>query len=113
MDRYGNAIYLTPMVLLGAMASIFAAAWRFLGVRAKEAGHPTLDAFCVLSARIRNVDDETKLLDIENKVDDLLRAQLAKTAGEEEGASEVQALIAAAHRLDNLIHHRASRRARR
>jgi hypothetical protein len=105
MDRYGNAIYLTPMVL-GAMASIFAAAWRFLGVRSNEAAHPTLDAFCVLSSRIRNVDDETQLRDIENEVDDLLRAQLAKTAGEEGGASEAQALIAAAHRLDNLIHNR-------
>jgi hypothetical protein len=31
---YGDAIYLTPMVL-GAMASIFAAAWRFLGARSK------------------------------------------------------------------------------
>ena len=105
MDRYGNAIYLTPMVL-GAMASIFAAAWRFLGVRGNEAAHPALDAFCVLPARIRNVDDERKLQDIENKVDGLLRARLAKTSGEEEGASEAQALIAAAHRLDNLIHHR-------
>jgi TRAP-type uncharacterized transport system substrate-binding protein len=105
MDRYGNAIYLTPMVL-GAMASIFAAAWRFLGVRSSEAAHPSLDAFCALSSRIRNVDDETQLLDIENEVDGLLRAQLARAAGEEEGASEAQALIAAAHRLDNLIHHR-------
>jgi TRAP-type uncharacterized transport system substrate-binding protein len=105
MDRYGNAIYLTPMVL-GAMASIFAAAWRFLGVRSNEAAHPTLDAFCVLSSRIRGVDDETQLRDIENEVDDLLRAQLARAAGQEEGASEAQALIAAAHRLDNLIHHR-------
>ena len=105
MDRYGNAIYLTPMVL-GAMASIFAAAWRFLGVRSSEAAHPTLDAFCVLSSRIRHVDDETQLLDIENEVDDLLRVQLAGAAGEEQGASEAQALIAAAHRLDNLIHHR-------
>ncbi len=44
MDRYGNAIYLTPMAL-GALASIFAAAWRFLGVRNNEAAHPSLDAF--------------------------------------------------------------------
>src|ERR1700733_10222052 len=105
MDRYGNAIYLTPMAL-GAMASIFAAAWRFLGVRANEAAHPTLDAFCVLPGRIRSVTDETELNAIENEVDGILRAQLARTAGQEEGASEAQALIAAAHRLDNLIHHR-------
>jgi hypothetical protein len=105
MDRYGNAIYLTPMVL-GAMASIFAAAWRFLGVRASENAHPTLDAFCVLPGRIRNIEDETELREIEDEVDAILRAQLARTAGREEGASEAQALIAAAHRLDNLIHHR-------
>jgi TRAP-type uncharacterized transport system substrate-binding protein len=105
MDRYGNAIYLTPMAL-GALASIFAAAWRFLGVRSSEAAHPSLDSFCVLPGRIRSVTDETELNAIENEVDSLLRVQLARTAGQEEGASEAQALIAAAQRLDNLIHHR-------
>ena len=105
MDRYGNAIYLTPMAL-GALASIFAAAWRFLGVRASETAHPTLDEFCVLPGRIRSVDDQSQLRQIEDEVDGILRAQLARTTGREEGASEAQALIAAAHRLDNLIHHR-------
>jgi TRAP-type uncharacterized transport system substrate-binding protein len=105
MDRYGNAIYLTPMAL-GALASIFAAAWRFLGVRANEPAHPALDAFCVLPGRIRTIDDETELRAIEDEVDGILRAELARTAGQEEGGSEAQALIAAAQRLDNLIHHR-------
>jgi TRAP-type uncharacterized transport system substrate-binding protein len=108
MDRYGNAIYLTPMAL-GALASIFAAAWRFLGVRAGETAHPTLHAFCVLPGRIRNAEDETQLRQIEEEVDGILRDQLARTASREEGASEAQALIAAAHRLDNLIHHRRAR----
>ena len=31
MDEYGNWIYLTPMVLGGA-ATVFAAAWKFLGL---------------------------------------------------------------------------------
>ena len=35
MDKYSNWIYLTPMVL-GALASIFAAAWRFLGIERPE-----------------------------------------------------------------------------
>jgi hypothetical protein len=43
---------------------------------------------------------------IEHEVDGILRDQLARTASREEGASEAQALITAAHRLDNLIHHR-------
>jgi TRAP-type uncharacterized transport system substrate-binding protein len=105
MDRYSNVIYLTPMVL-GALASIFAAAWRFLGVRADEAVHPVLDAFCALPERIRNAEGETQLREIEQEVDGLLRDRLARTASREEGASEAHALIAAAQRLDNLIHHR-------
>jgi TRAP-type uncharacterized transport system substrate-binding protein len=105
MDRYGNAIYLTPMAL-GAIASVFAAAWRFLGVRPSETSHPTLDALCALPGRIRRSDDEAELTAIEDEVDAIVRAELVKCADREESASETQALIAAAHRLDNLIHHR-------
>jgi len=105
MDRYGNAIYLTPMVL-GAMASIFAAAWRFLGVHPVDTTHSMLDAFYVLPGRIRKAVSEAELRAIEDDVDALLRAQLAKSAVHEESASDASALIAAAHRIDNLIHHR-------
>ena len=110
MDRYGNAIYLTPMEL-GALASIFAAAWRFLGLRAEETAHPVLDAFCVLPEWIRAAEDEAQLRPIEQEVDGILRQQLARTANREEGGSEAHALIAAAHRLDNLIHHPLERQA--
>jgi hypothetical protein len=104
MDRYSDAIYLTPMVL-GAMASMFAAAWRFLGVRATETAQTTLDALCGLPRRIRKADNEAELAAIEDEVDDILRAQLAKSGdGDENG--DTATLIAAAHRLDNLIHHR-------
>jgi TRAP-type uncharacterized transport system substrate-binding protein len=105
MDRYGNAIYLTPMVL-GAAASVFAAAWRFLDVRQIETAHPSLDALCVLPGRIRKTDDEAELMAIEDEVDAILRTELLKFADRGESASETQALIAVAHRLDNLIHHR-------
>ena len=105
MDRYSNAIYLTPMVL-GALASVFAAAWRFLGVRPSTARKPTLDALCGLPGRMRKADDETELAAIEEEVDAILRDQFARSADSDDGASETHALIAAAHRLDNLIHHR-------
>ena len=75
MDRYGNAIYLTPMVL-GAIASIFAAAWRFLGVRPIETAGAALDALCVLPERIRKSGTEAELMAIEHEVDDIVRAQL-------------------------------------
>ena len=105
MDRYGNAIYLTPMAL-GALASIFAAAWRFLGVRASETARPVPDAFCALPERIRNADDEARIREIEQEVDGILRQHLARTVSRDEGGAEAHALIAAAQRLDNLIHHR-------
>jgi TRAP-type uncharacterized transport system substrate-binding protein len=105
MDRYGNAIYLTPMVL-GAMASVFAAAWRFLGVRPLDPAQTTLGALCGLPARVRKTDDEAELAAIEEEIDNILHAQLARSTDKDESASETHALIAAAHRLDNLIHHR-------
>jgi TRAP-type uncharacterized transport system substrate-binding protein len=105
MDRYGNAIYLTPMVL-GAIASVFAAAWRFLGVRPVDSAQTTLGALCGLPGRVRKTDDETELASIEEEIDKILHAQLARSADSDESASETHALIAAAHRLDNLIHHR-------
>jgi len=105
MDRYSNAIYLTPMVL-GALASAFAAAWRFLGVRPVDPAQTTLDALCGLPRRVRKTDDEAELAAIEDEVDAILRNQLARSGVRDDNASEAQALIAVAHRLDNLIHHR-------
>jgi hypothetical protein len=105
MDRYGNAIYLTPMAL-GAVASIFAAAWRFLGVRPIETTGATLDALCGLPMRIRSSATEAELIAIEDEVDGVVRAQLTKSTASDESASEISALMAVAHRLDNLIHHR-------
>jgi TRAP-type uncharacterized transport system substrate-binding protein len=105
MDRYGNAIYLTPMVL-GALASVFAAAWRFLGVRPIDTTQSALDALCGLPTRIRKADDQAELEAIEDEVDIIVRNQLLKSADKDDSAPETQALIAAAHRVDNLIHHR-------
>jgi TRAP-type uncharacterized transport system substrate-binding protein len=105
MDRYGNAIYLTPMAL-GAFASIFAAAWRFLGVRPTETAGAMLDALGGLPVRIRSCGTETELMAIEEEVDDVVRAQLAKSTASDESTSEISALMSVAHRLDNLIHHR-------
>jgi TRAP-type uncharacterized transport system substrate-binding protein len=105
MDRWGNAIYLTPMVL-GALASVFAAAWRFLGVRRNDAAQGALEQLSALRMRIRDLEDEAELRKIEDDIDATLRAQLAKPTGDEEGGTEALALIALAQRLDNLVHHR-------
>jgi TRAP-type uncharacterized transport system substrate-binding protein len=105
MDRYGNVIYLTPMVL-GASASVFAAAWRFLGARSNETTATTLDALSGLPGRIRIARDEAELSAIEAEVDGSLRAKIAGLASGEENAADVAVVISAVHRLDSLIHYR-------
>jgi hypothetical protein len=65
-----------------------------------------LDALCLLPRRIRKLDDEAELAAIEGEVDALLREQLVKSLDRDESMSDTQAPIAAAHRIDNLIHHR-------
>jgi hypothetical protein len=90
---------------LGAMASIFAAAWRFLEIRQAETTS-TLDTLCILRARIRRSESEADLIEIEDEVDAILQAELAATRGGDEDTSDAAALIAAAQRIDNLVHHR-------
>ena len=105
MDRWGNVIYLTP-IAFGALASIFAAAWRFLGIRRNDKTQTTLEQLGALRERIRDLEDEAELRKIEDEIDALLRTHFAKSADGEEGGTEALALIAVAQRLDNLVHHR-------
>src|SRR6476660_5141386 len=64
MDEYGNWIYLTPMVL-GGVATVLAAAWKFLGIGNAEIQQGPLDSLYALARRIRNVGTEAELLAIE------------------------------------------------
>lgn len=68
MDKYGNAIYLTPMVL-GALASIFAAAWKFLRTEESDTKEGVLDSLYGFSRQIRTVDSEAELSEIEEKIE--------------------------------------------
>jgi TRAP transporter TAXI family solute receptor len=104
MDEYGNWIYLTPMIL-GGIATALAGAWKFLGIGPSE-GEAPLDALYALSRRIRKADSEAELSDIEDEIDDILRAQRARAAAGDERAVDATTLNVAAHRLENLIHDR-------
>ncbi|WP_439923510.1 TAXI family TRAP transporter solute-binding subunit [Nitrobacter sp. JJSN] len=106
MDEYGNWIYLTPM-LLGGMATAFAAAWKFLGI-GPFANEGPLDALYALVRRIRKADSEAELELIEDEIDDILNKQRAKAAAGDETAVDAATLNVAAHRLENLIHDRRS-----
>src|SRR5258707_13366698 len=54
MDEYGNWIYLTPMIL-GGIATVFAAIWKFLGIGPAARDAP-LDRLYALARRIRKAD---------------------------------------------------------
>ena len=104
MDEYGNWIYLTPMIL-GGMATVLAAAWKFLGVGQPESAGP-LDTLYALARRIRKADTAAELAAIEDEIDDVLQTQRAKAAAGDENALDASTLNIAAHRLENIIHDR-------
>ena len=104
MDKYSNWIYLTPMVL-GALASIFAAAWRFLGIEQLEPGEATIKTLFALPRRIREVKSDAELTEIENEVDAALDAEMAN-AIKSENSQDITTLISLANRLEDAIHRR-------
>src|SRR6476469_6102575 len=104
MDEYGNWIFLAPMVLGGA-ATMLAAAWKFLGLGSRAPEGP-LDSLYALARRIRHVDAEAELSDIEEEIDAILKAERAKSAAGDDSAVDDATLNVAAHRLENLIHDR-------
>jgi TRAP-type uncharacterized transport system substrate-binding protein len=112
MDEYGNWIYLTPM-LLGGAATVLAAAWKFLGLGVPVNGQGPLDSLYALGRRIRKAGSEAELSDIEEEIDDILRAQRARSAGGDEDAVDDATLNVAAHRLESLIHDRRTTLAKR
>jgi len=111
MDEYGNWIYLTPMVL-GGVATILAAGWKFLGI-GKSAPEGPLDSLYALVRRIRKVNTDAELSEIEEEIDDILKAERAKSAAGDESAVDAVTLNVAAHRLESLIHDRRALLAKR
>jgi TRAP-type uncharacterized transport system substrate-binding protein len=112
MDEYGNWIYLTPMVLGGA-ATVLAAAWKFLGIGGPITPEGPLDSLYALARRVRNADAEAELVEIEEEIDKILKAERAKSASGDENAVDAVTLNVAAHRLENLIHDRRAMLAKR
>jgi TRAP-type uncharacterized transport system substrate-binding protein len=105
MDEYGNWIYLTPMIL-GGVATMLAAAWKFLGLGEPATRLGPLDSLYALGRRIRKAATEADLSDIEEEIDDILSGQRARSAAGDESAVDDATLNVAAHRLEGLIHDR-------
>jgi len=105
IDEYSNYIYLGPMIL-GAIASVLAAAWKFLGIGQPEFREGPLDTLYGLARRIRGVGSESELSDIEEEIDNILKAERRKAEAGDEHAVDAATLNVVAHRLENLIHDR-------
>jgi TRAP-type uncharacterized transport system substrate-binding protein len=105
MDKWSNTIYLTPMVI-GGLASVLAAAWKFLGIQTPQTKEAALDSLYALGRRIRKADREDELSEIEDEIDQVLAAQRARAISGDEDAMDVTTLNVAAHRLENLVHDR-------
>jgi hypothetical protein len=91
---------------LGGMASILAAAWKFLRAGAPLTREAALDVLYELGRRIRVSRTAAELEEIAGKIDRVLEEQRQRVAAGEEPNQDVVALNIAAHRLENLIHDR-------
>jgi hypothetical protein len=105
LDKWSNAIFLAPMAL-GGLATIMAAAWKFLRSGELQTKEEALDLLYALGQRIRSAEKEAELLEIGGRIDAILRAQRARAATDDENALDAATLNVAAHRLENLIHDR-------
>jgi TRAP-type uncharacterized transport system substrate-binding protein len=105
LDEWGNAIFLTPMIL-GGLVSVLAAAWKFLRAGDPSKNEQGLDSLYALAARIRTTAAEAELSEIEAEIDRVLQAQRDRMAAGDENALDVATLNVAAHRLQSLVHDR-------
>jgi TRAP-type uncharacterized transport system substrate-binding protein len=105
LDKWGNAIFLAPMIF-GGIVSVAAAAWKFLRTDDLGRGEQALDVLYAVGHRIRTSQTEPDLSEIEREIDKILQNQRAKTKAGDENALDVTTLNVAAHRLQSLIHDR-------
>ena len=105
VDEYSNWIYLGPM-LLGGIASVLAAAWKFLGIGNPDTSEGPLDSLYALARRIRTASAESELSVIEEEIDSVLKTQRIKAHSGDESAVDAATLNVVAHRLEDLVHER-------
>ena len=100
-------------MVLGGIATLLATAWKFLGMGNPGIQQGPLDSLYALGRRIRTAGTEAELSDIEEEIDDILKAQRTRSAGGDENAVDDATMNVAAHRLENLIHDRRMMLAKR
>ncbi|MBR0874557.1 ABC transporter substrate-binding protein [Bradyrhizobium tropiciagri] len=104
LDKYDDKLYYGSL-LLGSLISIVLAAWRFTnaGVGSKS----MLEPLYALGDEVRNARSEAELDETEKRIDDILRAELARNASADSvDSNELTALGLATQRLHHLIRQR-------
>ena len=107
-DKYGNLLFYGPMAL-GAIGSGLVAAWQFLGIGGGGQSGTSLDPLYALARRVREAKDETELAEVEDEIDNIIKAELIRSAKGEETVVDAGILSLAAHRLEYLIHSRRTK----
>jgi hypothetical protein len=104
LDKYDDKLYYGSL-LLGSLISIIIAAWRFAG--SGIASQSMLEPLYELGNEIKGAASEAELEEIEKRIDEILKAELARnTSGEGADSADMAALSLAAHRLQYLMSHR-------
>ena len=104
LDKYDDKLYYGSL-LLGSLISIIVAAWRFAGSR--NTPQSMLEPLYEFGNEIKGAKSEAELEEIEKRIDDILKSELARNAnGEEADSPAMAALSLTAHRLQYLMSHR-------
>jgi TRAP transporter TAXI family solute receptor len=102
LDKHGDQIFYGSM-LLGTLASLFAAAWKFMTKDEEKPENRPLMRLHALTDQISKAGNEADLAETESRIDDILKGELEKYAAGNADATEAAAMGLATHRLEHLI----------
>jgi NMT1-like family len=108
LDKYSDELYYIPM-LLGILASFVAAAWKFVRFDSNRKVEHPMNSLFSLAGPIRDARSEADLNAIEERIDEILKAELVKHEKGERQVADSAALSLAAQRLEHLIEYRRTR----
>jgi TRAP transporter TAXI family solute receptor len=102
LDKYGDKFFYVSM-MLGTLASICAAAWKFMTRDADGPQQRPLLRLYALMDQVNDATSEAELTETERRIDDLLKVELGRASNGDAAAAETAALGLATHRLERLI----------
>jgi len=101
-DKYGDQLFYGSM-LLGTLASVFAAIWKFVAKDASEPDRSPLSRLYALTDKIQEAESEAELIEVEQSIDDIVRVELEQCARGSVETNDAGTLGLAAHRLEYAI----------